>query len=269
MPSRSLPATFNDPSRFRGKADILLWPEGAIQDDNVLDAERIAQIEGFAREANVLVAIGWYRNRPTFTANSIVVAHPRHGLIDVYEKTYLVPWTEFRPSIGIPIIPTPDRAYRSGSRYRTFVCAGARVAPAICYDACFPGLFRRFDLADVFMVCSSEGADQSRQMSAHILQMIRLRAIEFRRPIVRNVRDGHSGIVDSCGRVVADLVDLQQPTVVGPGPLDSRTSIYSLIGDWILVVPALSATFVCYYRARRSRRSNTPAEAHRISSFQM
>jgi apolipoprotein N-acyltransferase len=252
MPWDWLPGDMADPSRLRGTADILVWPEGVIYDDERTDADIASEIAELANSAQAYVVIGWYRKRPQFTANSVAVAEPLNGLTAVYDKTYLVPWMEFNPWIHVPYLPHHPNPYRAGKTHPTFACGETRVAVAVCYDVCFPGFYRRFERPDMFLVSSAEEAEQTKRMSQQILQIVQLRAIEFRRPIVRSVRGGHSGIIDGCGRLVVDLVNVPEPTVVGPVPLDGRWSLYAVVGDWIFV-PPLAGVLLWYLKNRWTR----------------
>ncbi len=68
-----------------------------------------------------------------------------------------------------------------------------------------------------------------------LLDMTRFRAIEMRRAIVRNVEGGYSGIIDSCGRLIAapQEIDFKEPVVLGAVPIDERRSAYYRYGDWL------------------------------------
>jgi apolipoprotein N-acyltransferase len=71
--------------------------------------------------------------------------------------------------------------------------------------------------------------------------MARLRAIETRRSLVRNAADGASGIWDSCGRSVVRSTQeaITRPTLLGAMPLDVRSSLYVVWGDWPIVLVAV------------------------------
>jgi len=120
---------------------------------------------------------------------------------------------------------------------------------------CFPDFLRRFESPDMFLIASAEDADGTHRLPAQVAQIVRLRAIEFRRSIVRNVRGGHSGVIDGCGRVRWDLENIEQPVVVGPVPIDERFSIYAKFGDTVLFLPAV-ALAACAFRRRRAMRAH-------------
>jgi len=68
-----------------------------------------------------------------------------------------------------------------------------------------------------------------------LLRMAQLRAIETRRPVIRNTHQGFSGLIDANGRVL-DLNDrekLSAPWLLDAVPLDTRMSLYSQTGEWL------------------------------------
>lgn len=252
MPEKLLPHSI-DASALGGQAEIVLWPESTMRDDEATDAPTLAQLEQFARRANICVVMGWYRKRPRFVANSLAMVAPNGSCAMIYDKTYLAPWSEFTPWIHMPYIPRSREHALVGNYHHTYAWADVRIAPAICYDVCFPGFLRRFEAPDLFLVASREEVDATLRLQEQITQIVRLRAIEFRRSIVRNVQGGHSGVIDGCGRVLSDVVGLSEPTVVGPVPIDGRFSVYAKVGDTVLIIPFAFVAAVCIYRTRRQR----------------
>ena len=103
MPWSSLPRASTDPASLRGIADVRGLGRGAIRDDGTTDAGQTLEIERFAKKTDSFVAIGWLRTRPAFKASSRAV-DPTDGSFYIYDKTYLVPWTEFSPWVKIPYI---------------------------------------------------------------------------------------------------------------------------------------------------------------------
>jgi apolipoprotein N-acyltransferase len=66
-------------------------------------------------------------------------------------------------------------------------------------------------------------------------RLAQFRAIESRRAFVRNAEDGYSGIIDGNGMLIAEPpeIDFRSPVVLGRMPIDSRFSLYALLGDWL------------------------------------
>ncbi len=174
----------------------------------------------------------------------------------------LVPWTEFTPQAGL----TRRRAmqFSHGTRYPIFELSRAssatpyRFASAICFDVAFSDLFRRYmaddEPPDFFLISSSERSDHTGRMSRHVLAMAKVRAIECRRAIVRNVKRGHSGMIDSTGRLTSESLPLvlERPELLGPIPIDPRSTLFIRWGNWIplaLVGIVLTATVTRAMRA--------------------
>lgn len=196
--------------------------------------------------------------------NSLALATPRDGYVGHWDKRHLVPWTEFTPyappsssdrqaarfTAGVPTDTFVIHSKTTGQDYR-FRCA-------ICYDICFPEALRntsapeRRKPADFLVQVGSEVQDRSGFLRTTMFRMARLRAIEFRTSILRNVTGSLSGVFDGAGRFVAIEPGaiggsirgskIGPPTSATPSasfvvPLDRREGLYATWGD----APLLSA----------------------------
>ena len=210
-------------------------------------------LEELCREFDVPLVIGYTRTDRSEAVdkkfNSAAFVDPKGGLQGSYDKLGLVPWTEFTPWEGLA--SRKGLRFSHGMSFPVFQLRGKepgnshRFAVAICYDVAFPQLFRRYmlerDAPDFFLVCSSERADRTGQMSRHVLNLAKVRAIECRRTLVRNVHLGCSGRIDSLGRLLDESIPalLESPTPLGTIPIDQRLTLYVLWGDW------LPTTIIC------------------------
>jgi apolipoprotein N-acyltransferase len=281
-----------------GAPDILLWSElsyhgpavhsarvseeGQTGDSpaNVpVDPRSIKSEESLValcRSFDVPLVVGYTRSERDDSGqksyNSAAFVDPRNGLQGSYDKVGLVPWTEFTPWNGLST--RKGAQFDHGTAYPVFTLRSSngqgsyRFAVAICYDVAFPSVFRRFMQAadgppDFFLVCSSERSDKTGRMSRCALAMARVRAIECRRAIARNVHLGHSGTIDSCGELhEASLPSLiQSPTSLGAIPLDQRSTLSVLCGDWIpsAIIGLVLIAFAAKAVARRASRRMTAA----------
>jgi apolipoprotein N-acyltransferase len=96
------------------------------------------------------------------------------------------------------------------------------------------------------------------------LEASQLRAVENRAPIARSVNTGDSGFVDSCGRVMG-LVrgangqsDGSVGTLTMTMPLDSRVTLYDLVGDLLPVVCGIVGVLAVGWTIVRPRRGARP-----------
>lgn len=239
--------------------EIWLWSEkafsilvGLTRESRVLSATGspgdvrpvLTQLEAAARERNATLLVGCatsIQGAPSERShNSIVVIDPKRGFTGSYHKTHLVPWSEYVP-YRLPGLPKDVNGHEPGDAVRLFALdTGAtplNCGLSICYDTCFPRLYRRYMLErcspDMFMISSCERSDATGALPLWMLNHARFRAIETRRPMVRCVEGGYSGLIDSAGRVVAGTSQptLFEPLRISSIPLDGRVSAYARYGD--------------------------------------
>lgn len=131
-----------------------------------------------------------------------------------YDKTHLVPFGEFIPTgfrwfTEAMNIPLGDFT-RGPANPPSFVAAGQRVAPNICYEDLFgEELARRFvDPArapTVMANVSNIGWFGDTIAVPQHLHISRLRTLELQRPMLRATNTGYTAVVDHRGAVVAAL----------------------------------------------------------------
>jgi len=169
-----------------------------------------------------------------------------------YDKHHLVPFGEFIPRgfrwfTEAMNIPLGDFA-RGPPDPPSFVFAGQRIAPTICYEDLFgEEIARRFaDAArapTVIANLSNIGWFGDTVAVPQHLAISRLRALEFQRPVVRATNTGATAIVDHRGRVRAELAPYTQGRL--SGRIEGRVGLtpyaawVSRWGLWPLAVAAL------------------------------
>jgi apolipoprotein N-acyltransferase len=215
-------------------------PSGPPLDDIIERWEQVADVTGcmFVIGCTRQEIVGSHAN----TYNCVAVVDPKLGYRGVYDKRFLVPWSEFIPTWRARMLGIRASA-RRGAVSPCFLVAKHRFAAGICYDICFPEWsFGFVDLPDFVVVAGCESIDVSFRLQRAMLQMARFRAIELRRAFVRNVELGFSGLIDGNGRLcsVPDNLFLRQPYLTGPIPIDRRLSLYWRWGDWFPLLCSLS-----------------------------
>ncbi len=131
-----------------------------------------------------------------------------------YDKMHLVPFGEFIPTgfrwfTQMMNIPLGDFA-RGVPNPPSFAVGRQRVAPNICYEDLFgEELARRFaDAASaptIFANVSNIAWFGNTIATAQHLNISRLRALEFQRPMLRATNTGSTAVIDHQGRVTASL----------------------------------------------------------------
>ena len=198
------------------KDSLVVAPETAIpilpQDlpEGYADALRKRFGSG-AQAALIGIPLG---NASAGYSNAAIGLKPGQASVYVYEKHHLVPFGEFVPPLfrwftEMMNIPLGD--FRRGDVGQpSFDWMGQRLAPNICYEDLFGDeLARRFvDPASsptIFVNVSNIGwFGDSVAIDQH-LNISRMRALEFARPVVRATNTGATVVIDDRGMVTASL----------------------------------------------------------------
>ncbi len=181
-----------------------------------------------------------------------------------YDKWHLVPFGEFIPTgfrwfTELMNIPLGDFS-RGVLNPPSFMVAGQRVGPNICYEDLFgEELARRFvdpALAPTVLAnISNIGWFGDTIATAQHLNISRLRTLELQRPMLRATNTGATAIIDHRARVTAQLVPHTQGVL--PGVVQGRQGLTPFAwwaarwGQWPLV--AVAAAVVVGLAARRQR----------------
>ncbi|MFO1218151.1 MAG: apolipoprotein N-acyltransferase [Burkholderiaceae bacterium] len=177
--------------------------------------------------------------------NSVVALTARGTAPYRYDKVHLVPFGEFIPTgfrwfTTLMDIPLGDFA-RGPRDAPSFAFRGERIAPNICYEDLFgEELALRFaDAArapTIMANVSNIGWFGDTVAVQQHLQISRLRALEFQRPMLRATNTGATAIVDHQGRVSAMLAPFTRGvldgTVQGRSGLTPYAFWVSRLGLW-------------------------------------
>ncbi len=113
-----------------------------------------------------------------------------------------------------------------------------KILTIICYESAYGeyiSSFVHFGAKAIFIILN-EGWYQNSNGADQFLNLAKLRAIETRKYIVRSSNFGISSFINSKGDVVVKSDFLVSSGLAGNIYLNSRKSIYSLIGDFIPIV---------------------------------
>jgi apolipoprotein N-acyltransferase len=189
-----------------------------------------------------------------------------------YDKQHLVPFGEFIPTgfrwfTELMDIPLGD--FMRGVRTPpSFTFGGVRWAPNICYEDLYGDeLALRFadessaptalvNLSNIAWFGDTIAVDQH-------LNISRMRALEFQRPMLRATNTGATAVIDHQGRVVAQLAPFTRGVL--DAPVQGRTGLTpyawwaSRLGLWPYLAVALAIVVFSAWQARmRSRRRAAP-----------
>jgi apolipoprotein N-acyltransferase len=248
-----------DPERSRRVASapstsapaLIVWPENPAPFYFSRDPIFKSAVEEMARQAHAYAVIpttlyaGAGNNKPENSA--VVLDAEGRDLLD-YSKIHLVPFGEY-----VPWWAFPDKIGKITFEVGTFAPGNVREAARtpngaisvfICYEAIFPQLVRRLtppgpgvlvNISDDGWYGDSSAADQ------HLL-MVRFRAIENGRYLLRATNNGITAVVDPYGRIVEELPRNQQAALRARFDYETRRTFYNAYGDvfaWLSVATTL------------------------------
>ena len=198
--------------------DLVLWSEAAF----ATSAEYMVEaLHGLQQRTNHdSIATGLIEQADSATFNSLIlVDNDQHQL---YRKHRLVPFGEYVPFDSalrglIQFFDIPYSALDADtSNRRSLHTDRLKLAPAICYEASFES-----DVADAVsqseadaIVVVSEDAWFGDSLAPHQnFEMVRMRALEHGRYVIRTANSGISGVIAPDGRVVAQANQFERTTL--------------------------------------------------------
>ncbi len=231
-------------------ADMIVWPEMPVPmyltDSSFLRyAEQIAQA---SHTYFLFGAIGRAKN--TAPLNAAMMIDPQGREMDEYDKIKLVPFGEFVPDVFSWVNRVTKEAgdFAAGNRVVVF---SNHVGTFICYESAFPDLVRQFALAgsEVFVNISNDGYFGTSAAHEQHLELVRMRAAENARWIVRATNDGITATVDPAGRVRERLRPFTELSATMHYGTSRETTPYTRHGDWFAWACLVLGVCACCVRA--------------------
>jgi len=215
---------------------LMVWPEAPapFYPSSPDFREFIANL---ARESHAALLFGGVahtaRNEPL---NSAFLVTSSGAIAGRYDKIKLVPFGEFvPPPFGwVNRITKEAGDFAAGTRIVVFPVDGHALGAFICYESAFPDLVRQFARqgAQVLVNLSNDGYFGHSAAREQHLEIVRMRAAENRRWILRATNDGLTAVVDPGGRVVEELPPYRETAATMHFRYVAGTTFYCRHGDW-------------------------------------
>ena len=225
---------------------IIVWPEVPAPFYYSEDAEFRGYVNNLARTAQAYVLFGEVAHTPGGAPlNSAALVSPEGTLVSRYDKVNLVPFGEFVPwPLGFANkISTEVGDFAAGSRVVVSPVGNHRLGTFICYESVFPNFVRKFAAggAEVLFNISNDGWFGKSAARAQHLSMVRMRAAENRRWILRATNDGITATIDPAGRLRGTLPLYREATSYTGFSYVSELTAYTRFGDWFALLCAAVA----------------------------
>ncbi len=238
-------------------APLIVWPE-APAPFYPSDPSFRKYVGDLARHAHADILIGAVGQTPAGAPlNSAFLFEPNGEMApERYDKIHLVPFGEYVPNAfgWVNRVTHEIGDFVPGNRIVTFPLDSHRIGAFICYESAFSDLVRQFTKAgaNVLVNLSNDGYFGHSAAREQHLELVRMRAAENHRWILRATNDGITAMIDPAGREIARLpLYTQTSAVFGYNSLTDLTP-YVRFGDWFAWLCLLgSAVNYVLSRARR------------------
>ncbi|GGW75836.1 apolipoprotein N-acyltransferase [Alteromonas halophila] len=250
--------------------DVIIWPEAAVPKLEPLALDYLAEIDKKAAQTNSALVTGIvnfnWENDDAW--NSMIVlgkkqpdaqqGHYRYFHSNRYAKHHLLPIGEVVPFEDLlrglaPIFDLPMSSFARGDFQQPNIQAnGVSMAPALCFEIAFPrqvGANVHND-TDAIITLSNDAWFGNSHGPAQHMEIARVRALEFGRPVIRSTNNGISGFIDHRGNVTSRLPQFEVGSLSSPVTLTRGITPYGRFGD-ILIWGLTLAMLVLAWRLRR------------------
>lgn len=240
-----------------GPVDVVVWPETPgpmwLSSDRDLQ-HRVTEVSAAAKAPVLLGALA--RGPKDTVLNSAYLIE--EGKAVRYDKVYLVPFGEYVPELFSFVNQVSDEAgaYSPGNGVVNLPLGSHRAGAFICYESAVSHHVRDFAKAgaEVFFNLSNDGYFFRTPAREQHLQLVRMRAVENRRWVVRATNNGITASIDPAGTVREQLSSFSVQTGRLGFGYQSEQTWFTLHGDWFigigatLVLAALVASQWPHYR---------------------
>jgi apolipoprotein N-acyltransferase len=228
---------------------IIVWPEVPAPLYYYEDERFRAYVDNLARTARTHLLIGIVAHTPEGAPlNSAVLVSPSGTPVSRYDKVNLVPFGEFVPwpFDFAKHISTEVGDFAAGRRVVVSQAGAHQLGTFICYESVFPNFVRKFAKggAEVLFNLSNDGWFGKSAARWQHLSIVRMRAAENRRWILRATNDGITATIDSAGRLRGTLPLYTEATSYTGFNYEPSQTIYTRFGDWFPLLCA-SLALLC------------------------
>lgn len=246
--------------------DLILWPESGIR--STVYSEKVnSRTANAVKEQMIETAQTWNiplisgavyleyytqdqapalsrssGTNPYLYYNAALAFYPDQSY-EVYRKHNLVPIVERIPFVhllnAIDLFDWVDwkkiQGYGKGQDATPFTIDGTSTPALVCYDSVFPGWVREYVKQDAGFISIITNDGWWGNTSGHIQHFAyaRLRALEFRRWVVRSANNGISGIIAPDGSVKVETEYWTQTVFRYEVPVKVEMTLYARFGDWL------------------------------------
>lgn len=252
-----------DLSRVNFDADIIVWPESAIpaMEPAVQDYLTTVNRSALLNNSTVITGIINYNFETREYFNSLIVLGEKqlnddkgyyYNHSNRYSKHHLLPIGEFVPFQELlrPIAPffnLPMSSFTRGDyRQDNLIAKGLHLLPLLCFEIAFPHQLAANLTQDTNMLITvSNDAWFGGSHGPHQhMEIARMRALEFGRPLIRATNNGVTAVVDHKGNFVERAPQFEEVVLTANVDIVIGHTPYSLWPRLILLLMVILPIFI-------------------------
>jgi apolipoprotein N-acyltransferase len=248
---------------LRGRYDLIVFPESALDTDPQTDPELRARLVALAQEHDSAVLVN-ARTPGTDgqSRNTNLLYTPDGKLQGTYSKQHLVPFGEYVPwrkaLSWLPELRQVPYDFEPGDTRTLFTAKGHAFESMICFESAFGPLVRDAarDGAQVIVVSTNNRSYQRSANSEQHLAQGQMRAAETGRAVLQASVSGISAVIDPDGSIHRETPLFESRIVSASVPTSTGETLYVRFGDWVVLLGAIAMLVVTVVVIRRPVRDS-------------
>lgn len=237
--------------------DLVIWPEAAIPmfyHEAEIDLKEMEN-NALTGHSSFITGIPYadidYPNKRFWIYNSIIALGEGSG---IYHKQRLVPFGEYIPLEGLlrgllPFFDMPMTSFSSGGNQQSpLKVQQSRLGPLICYEIAYPELARIMSKKSDFLITiSNDGWFGHSAGPLQHFDIVRMRAKENGREIIRSTNNGISAIINTQGLVRTQIPQFTAGVLQGEIHTYQGQTPYNQTGSWPILSFCILLLSLCGY----------------------
>lgn len=256
-----------DLTRVNYDADIIIWPESAIpaMEPAVQDYLSTVNQSALLNNSAIITGILNYNFESKEYFNSLIVLGSKqdedeqgyyYNHNNRYSKNHLLPIGEFVPFQEIlrPIAPLFNLPMSSFSRgdyvQHNLIANNLHILPLLCFEIVFPHQLAAnlTQQTNILLTVSNDAWFGNSHGPHQHMEIARMRALEFGRPLLRSTNNGITAVVDHHGDFIARIPQFEEGVlktevalVIGETPYSQSPRLILLL---MIVIPLITVTLL-------------------------
>ncbi len=251
-----------DLTRVNYDADLIIWPESAIPalEPAVQDYLSTVNSSAILNNSTIITGIINYNFETKEYFNALITlgntsSNNEQGYYynhnNRYYKNHLLPIGEFVPFQAwlrplAPFFNLPMSSFSRGDYVQANLQAnGLAILPLICFEIAFPHQLAAnlTDNTDILLTVSNDAWFGDSHGPHQHLDIARMRALEFGRPLLRSTNTGITAVVDHFGQVTGIIPQFEQAVLKAQLDIVTGNTPYSqwpqLILSLMILMPLM------------------------------